>query len=132
MRLFPDRSILVLAQEDMLRRRRETMRTVLRFLGVDESFDSGRYSRTLHASTLKRRKTRAGLMLYGTPIGALIRRLPYRLRGPAEIVLFFPLSRQVARPGLNDDVREILIARLRDDVERLRAYTGQRFEEWSV
>lgn len=42
------------------------------------------------------------------------------------------LSRRVARPELDQIVREALRDELLDDVERLRTLTGLRLEEWSL
>jgi hypothetical protein len=77
LRVFPEPSLLVVAQEDLLRRRRGTLRRVFRFLGVDESFWSPGFERLHHPSASK-----------PAPVprleGRLRRRLVERLRPDAD------------------------------------------------
>lgn len=78
LRVFPESSILVVDQADLLARRRATLRRVFGFLGVAPDFDSPDFDRVHHVSAEK--------SLNGQPLpvprieGALRRRLVRRLR----------------------------------------------------
>jgi sulfotransferase family protein len=129
---FPPSRILVVVQEELAARRRETLREVFGFLGVDDSFDTRRFAREMHRSGHKRRKTRLGQWVARAGGDRVLQRVPYRLRGYAEKVFYFPLSRPMERPQLPVLVRARLREELRDDAERLRAHVGREFPAWSV
>jgi hypothetical protein len=129
---FPQSSILILTQEDLQNNRRETLQEVFRFLCVDDTFYSPRFSRIRHSSVQKRRKTPLGLFLAQTPVVRAVERLPFKVPGKARVFRYFPFSRRIARPTLNDNLREALVEQLAEDINRLRAYTGRSLEQWSV
>ncbi len=129
---FSPRSILILTSEELYRHRQETMQEVFRFLGVDDTFFPRRFSRIKHPSSHKRRKTSIGCFLARTLVMDAVTRLPFGIRGKVETLLYFPFSRKIARPTLDENLREALIDYLADDINRLRAYTGQDFEEWCI
>jgi hypothetical protein len=129
---FPQSHILVLAQEDLYRHRQETMQKVFRFLGVDDTFRSRKFSRIKHPSSHKRRKTSVGNYLARTSLTHAVARLPFGIRGKVETLLYLPLSRRIERPALDEKLRKALIDYLADDVSRLRAYTGHAFKEWCL
>jgi hypothetical protein len=129
---FPKSRILVITQEDLLARRRETMREVFQFLEVESSFYSLRFFKKMHQSRYKRRKNEVGLRLARTLEPKLIQRLHPRVRGVAEKVIYFPFSSKLEPPNLDPQLRQDLIDYLRDDLNRLRAFTGRRFEQWCV
>ena len=131
---FPPESILVLAQEDLLHDRAETMRRAFEFVGVEPSFYHPKFERMKHrTSSHRRRKTWAG-----TAVSAVARRATRRFEPPrwiawkAERLLVFPLARRIERPVLVGAVREQVMAELRDDVDRLRELTGKEFKSWCV
>jgi len=124
--------ILILTREDLYRYRRETLQQVFRFLDVDYTFFSRRFSRVKHPSRHKRRKTSIGNFLARTPVMDAVTRLPFEIRGKVETLLYFPFSRKITRPTLDENLREALIDYLADDINRLRAYTGRDFEEWCL
>jgi Sulfotransferase domain len=131
---FPPEAILVLAQEDLLHDRAETMRRVFEFLGVDASFYHPKFERLKHRTrSHRRRKTSAG-----RAATALARRATRRFEPPrwiawrAERLLVFPLARRIERPVLAGAVREQLIDELSEDAYRLRALTGEEFGRWCV
>lgn len=129
---LPPRSILILAGEELYRHRRETMREVFRFLGVDDTFYSRKFSRLKHPSGGKRRKTVLGNLLARTPVMRAVERWPFAIREKVKAVVYFPFSRPIPRPTLDEHLREALVNYLRDDINRLRAYTGRGFEAWRM
>lgn len=125
--------ILVVAQEELLRRRAETMRRIFRFLEVDDSFSSPGFEQMWEVSSGKGRKYRLAYRIsrrVGGP--AVWGRLPARVRWLGERVILGPRKGAPSRPGLDPEVRERLAGRFREDVRRLRELTGQEFAEWSV
>ena len=47
-------------------------------------------------------------------------------------LIYFPFSTPVSKPILDTELRHQLIEYLKDDVEQLRQFTGQKFSEWSI
>jgi hypothetical protein len=131
---FSPKRILVLAQEDLLHDRAETMRRVFEFVDVDPSFYHPRFERMKHrTSSHRRRKTWAGVVLSAGARRATRRLQPPRwLAWKAERLLVFPLSRPIGRPVLTSAARERLIGELKDDADRLRELTGQEFGSWCL
>jgi hypothetical protein len=125
---FPKRDTLIIASEDLHRRRRQTLQEVFRFLGVDDAFYTEGFSKVLHESSAKRRKTKAGWLLARVPGRKAIRSL-----FPSSSRFANGLSkREIKRPVLTEDLRQELIDALRDDVELLKEYTGSDFEHWCL
>lgn len=133
LRHFPRSQILIVDSEDLLRRRGETLRVIFRFVGVDDAFTSRQFARLRYRARDQRRKTRLGQWL--TPLTqrlATLQDLPAGLRWRLEALPYLPFSRPVARPTLDKGLRNKLGDLFRDDVARLRAFTGQAFADWNV
>lgn len=125
--------ILVIAQEELADRRNETMRNVFRFLEVDESFSSPKFWSCRNVSRSQRRKTRLGVLLERSGPEWLLRRIPAgRGRTLARSLFYYPFSRKIKRPVPTEALRRQLEPALREDVERLREFTGLGFEKWSL
>jgi hypothetical protein len=137
LKFFPLSRILVVPQEDLYRRRRETLREIFRFLGVANSFETRKFSRLMHRSSRKRRKNRIGLLIAHAPGLGIVRYLPQHLRGRDltlgfERSLLWFFSRRIERPVIDEALRLRLRDYLKEDVGRLRRLTGQPFEGWCV
>lgn len=132
-RLFPESAVMVVAQEDLRDDRALTLQRVFRFLGVDPSFSHPSFEAASNVSLDKRAPTRAGAWLGRLRGRAPARAVPARLRRRAVRALRAsarPLPER--RPELSGARRRWLEEMLRDDADRLRAYTGQSFSTWSV
>ena len=129
---YPLDQILVLTQEDLLRRRRATLREIFRFLGVDDSFDAPQFDRLNNLSNSKRYVQRRPRWLSSDPHPAPIGRLPWNLRARAKRIAYLPFTRPVERPTLAPDLRRALTEHFAPDAERLRALTGKPLDDWSV
>ena len=110
---FPQDQLLVLTAEELRDHRREAVTAVLAHVGLDDGVDADLLATEHHRSEDKGELPR---LLDVVP--ARIRR---RLRG-----------RPVERQRLPSALRERLAELLAPEVERLRALTGRRFEEWSL
>jgi hypothetical protein len=124
--------ILIITLEDLHRDPRQTMKDVFGFLDVDSSFYSPSFSTVKHASSSKRRLNRFGHFLAQTVGLRLVARLPPDIRQRSRILLSLPLSRKIEPPVLSDSLRKDLIDNLRDDINRLREFTGKDFEDWCL
>lgn len=129
---FPDAQIMVLDQRELRDARRETLRSVFAFLGVDDDFWSSEFDRVHNAREIKLRYNDFGRWLYR--VGIVSRKHP----GVASVARrvrwrgFTVIGREITRPQIDEHLRDELRACLRDDVARLRSYTGRSFEHWSV
>ncbi len=128
---FPDSRVLVIAQEDLRDRRRETLRNVFRFLDVDDTFVSPKFGQMKNPAHT-RRKTRLGELLHSVAEQTLGEARTIRLLGPLPPSLKRPFTRRSERPVLDESLRTQLVDYLKPDVEQLRAHTGLELERWSV
>jgi Sulfotransferase domain len=131
--VFPPEQILVIDQADLLAAPRQTLAEAFRFLGVDDSFESPRFSVPVNTSAARRRASALWRRLRGTRVVGLVKRLP---PGPRELVLR-PARRLMSHrpeppPQPSAELRERLRATFADDAARLRQRTGREFASWRV
>ena len=130
---YPLERILVLEQRALAERRIETLRRAFRFLEVDESFHAQEFERNynetegLRASAIGQK----AIALLDSTLGP---RLSVRVRTHAPAFVTRPLQTrpQVPDVALPDDLRERLLDYIKPDTERLRAYTGEAYADWST
>lgn len=119
----PDR-VLVVDQRDLRERRRETLRAIFAFAGVDAGHWDPAYEREPNAAADKLQPNRLGQ--------AVIDRtwLPLRVRRRAIVngVTGRPIRREQPSAQLRARLERILAP----EAARLRELTGQPFEHWSV
>ncbi|HYB89558.1 MAG TPA: sulfotransferase [Candidatus Binataceae bacterium] len=130
---YPMSQILVITQEDLLRNRPDTMRSIYRFLGVDDSFDSPKLSKILNASASKRVMNRAGRVLVKALEWVKVgQKIPPLVGVPLRTALLKRLSRPIEQAVLDPALEQRLLEIFRDDAERLRRLTGLKLEGWCV
>jgi hypothetical protein len=129
---YPADRIHVATCEDLRSRRRETMRGIFGFLGVDEDFDSPQFERVWETSKGKNRKYRALERVRRLPLLRRSHRLPQDVRWALERIKYSPLGGQVEPPPLDAALRRDLADRLRPEADRLREFVGRELEGWSV
>jgi hypothetical protein len=131
-RVFDDSQILVLDQRDLLRRRRETLESVFRFLGVDPSYWTPAFEREHNVGQQKMELNSFGWWLAEKrgylPLLRAAGALPERARRRVLRVIGRDIERPVPPEALLDRLR----ATLRPDVEELRSHTGLALDGWSV
>ena len=120
-------------QADLLATRRETLREIFRFLGVDEDFSSPRYDAVHNPGHRKVRWRQTGRRLARSRTAAAVRRVvPER---PRE-TLFAPAkgltTRKLETPKIDDETRNGLREAFLPEVERLRELTGKQFASWQL
>jgi hypothetical protein len=133
LRLTPRDRILVDTQENLLRDREATLRRIFRFLNVDDSFTSPEFER-------KWQQTEGMGGVYSVAAPAMARlpkgggSLPRSLRWPVTRLLRSRLvsGRKPSKPAYDHNLRELVVRRLKGDVEEFRQLTGLSFEGWSV
>jgi hypothetical protein len=130
---YPPDRVLVVVSERLRARRDETLDRIYAFVGAAPGFrDEGLAAEHLTAGE-RRELSTGGLALERAPAARVARGLlPERLRRPLVARLRAGLSREVPVPTVAPELRERLEAVLREDVERLRAFTGDPLPEWSL
>lgn len=128
---FSQDQIMIVDQTDLRARRNETLAEIFSFLSVDPSFISSQFDEEIN--TERERRTYSDFIVWvrraqATPLQRLPRTLRVALRRAGERMVSKPL----ARPVLDEDLRHHLQALYADDTERLRALTGQAFPTWTV
>lgn len=126
---FPKSSILIITLEDLYSHRQQTLQRVFRFLEIDDSFYSQKFSNIRYKSSDQRRKNRIGLLLTRMPGMKTLDRVRSDLRWHIERFIYFPFSRKIECPVLDKSLRRKLIDYLRDDINRLREFIGYNFEK---
>jgi hypothetical protein len=125
--------ILIIDQHDLRTRRRETLREVFEFVGVDPSFDSSEFDVERNARETKHGLRPFALRLWQPVLWPTSRAVPRRVRDlirePANRILTGPVRQRLVLTG---EMRERLAQHLRPEVEALREFTGRPFESWSL
>ena len=129
---FPRSNILIITTEDLHSQRRLTLQEIFKFLNVDETFHSQKFFDIKHRSVDKGRKNRIGLLLKWLSEMNIAKIFSTDVRMEIGRVLYLPFSTEIERPILDESVQEKLIECLKDDIDRLREYTGRDFEGWCV
>ncbi len=133
---FPQRQILVVSTEALKSNRREVLRRIFGFLGVDESFYTDEFGvlKNVNAAKVKRKKPRRWIrVLLGVRDTAPQKKsyLSGSLRRLLEWVLL-PASELVERPRWDEATKEKVMGFFRSDVARLRQLTGLEFTQWCI
>lgn len=128
---FPRSQVLIVDQDDLRDRRRETLTQVFGFLGVDPGFWSPQFEelhnqrKCIRYNDFARWLYRRGLFEPGQRVGQhlpqQLQRLGRRALGPS-----------IQRPLLDGQLRAGVVAQLTGEAARFRDLTGLRFEGWSV
>lgn len=122
---FSDSRILVLDQRDLLADRLATLRQVFEFIGVDPEFWSPEFDTMHNVREEKVRYNGFGRALYRYGI---FPRLPPGVQRRARRLI----GDAIPPPVIDEVLLDGLAAYLREDADRLRAYTGRSFDHWSV
>ncbi len=132
LKVFPDRNILIISSEDLITNNRAVIKRVFEFLNVDSSFYDAKFQNILHKSNRKRRKDQIAQLLGQKSVMKNIHKLPYSFRSYVDWLVFWPFSRKVKRPVMNESLKQRIIDHLQDDVEQLRKFTGHKFSDWCL
>lgn len=125
---FPAEQILTLRQDELLHRRRETMRRVFAFLGVREDFWDPRMERERHPSDAKGRRYSLLTRLQGARLARPLYKLPQEVKWNLER-LAYRRSRE-PKPELDPELRARLRERLDPEMEELERITGWDLSGW--
>lgn len=129
---FPRQQILIVNQDDLYLKRRDTLKGIFQFLNVDENFWSRKYQIIRNPSKQKRRKTGLGNFLAGKFGDKIQGQFSPEWGYKFERIFYFPFSHKVHKPVLSENLQNSLIGYLREDINCLRKYTGCKFAQWSV
>ena len=125
---YPRERILILRQEDLLLRRRQTLRQAFRFLGVAEDFWSPRMERERHPSARKGWRYRTATRLARSRIAMPFYRLPQEAKWVLERISYAPTRAE--RPLLGDQLRARLLEQLEPEIASIERLTGWDLSLW--
>ena len=129
---YPQERLLVLSSEDLRDHRRDSVRSVLTHVGLEDRIDPERLGAEHHRSGDKAELAQGAARLRASAVGRVIEVVPARVRAPVTQRLRAALSHRVDPQELPAALRERLAELLAPEAERLRALTGRRFEGWSL
>lgn len=129
---FGAERVRVVDSAHLLEQRREALREIFSFLGVDPGFESSGFEEQLNVGSYKRAYSPRYSGLRDSRLGNTWRRLPTPLRRPLSNFARRASAPPVERPKIDGELREQLSERLAPQVQRLRELTGKRFESWSL
>jgi hypothetical protein len=126
---YPRSRIHLMRQEDLLLRRRETLREVFAFLGVDERFWSPKMERLRHPSGRKGRRFRIALRVGRSRLAAPLYRLPQEAKWAIERATY---SRRggAERPRVDEALGRELREELEPEIAALEDLTGWDLRDW--
>ncbi|MGI9308885.1 MAG: sulfotransferase family protein [Gammaproteobacteria bacterium] len=129
---YPREQLRVWTMEDLSADPINTVREVLDYIGVDNSFESPEWTRRRNPGERKRQPVALVRRLMKTgmrPEDWVANTFPGFLRKPlTELVL--RSGSPIERPVLNNQQEALLMDIFRDDVRQLRAYSGKQFSNW--
>jgi hypothetical protein len=129
---FPQESILVVDQADLLEDRLTTLREIFAFLLVDKTFYSPRFDEKIGESSGRRIYPRRYMHFAGRAKRSFLRRLPRGLRRSLRHSVERALYPALKSPTLDDDLRSQLEGLYAGEMVRLRGMTGKTFATWSI
>jgi len=132
LKYFSSSSILIITAEDLLNERRKTLENVFAFLDVDETFYSPKFDNIKHGSGGRRRKNRIGLLLKELAESNIAKMFSTDTRMKIGQVVELAFSTKIARPALDESLRAELVRFLKEDIDRLREFTGSDFSAWCI
>lgn len=119
---YAPENIMVLDSGSLRDDRMATLQRIFRFVGVDDGFTSKKYKEEKHVTSDKERLNRFGAWA----LNNLSRKTYNRMRR------VLPLGKPIERPEIDDALRQELVGLLKEDIDRLRAFTGDPFAGWQV
>jgi sulfotransferase family protein len=128
---FPAEQILVVDHNSLLVRREQTLHTIFRFLGVDESFISPRFD-AVHNRAPDRRRRLPAVLTSRALRRALGTGRAWRVQQRVPHPLYLLFSETLERPVVDEQMRARFVEYYAEDVARLRAFTGLELGSWSL
>ncbi len=132
MEYFDKSKLLIVTMEELMMRQQETLTKVFRFLEVDETFYCKEYAQVLNRSVDKMARNTLGRFLNRAPFKKRLRSLasPWIVRAYSNMTTDKPPPEKssVISPELRQRIADVL----KDDVIRLRKYSGLTFDDWSL
>ncbi|MCS7047744.1 MAG: sulfotransferase domain-containing protein [Verrucomicrobiae bacterium] len=129
---YPPEQILVVLSEDLKERRVETLQKIFRFLCVDDTFQSPRFSQERFRAGDQRKPTRLGSWMRRITGRLPESLLPPELHWRLTFLPYWPFSRPVPVPIVTETARERLRGWLADDVQALRKFLRRDLTEWAL
>ena len=128
---FSPEQFLFIDSRDLADKRVETLRTIFRFLGVDDEWIPPVVDREFFRSADRRMKPAITQRVRRIPgLAAITQYAPRSVRTLARRLPAEPVD--VERARLSDDLRQQLETSLREDVARLRRYMPGGFDGWGI
>jgi hypothetical protein len=132
---FGAERVAIVAREELLSERAESMRRLFELCGVDPDFVSAQFEREWETGSARAKESGGGFRIMDRAVRlpglrALDRnfdRLPESLRWLVERLVHDPGAGEAAKPELSPELRARLEELLRDDVERIERIAGRSF-----
>jgi len=139
LKYYPKSNILVVTAEQLRNEREKVLKKIFQFLDVDDSFYCKEFSevKNVSAETVKRRKPRKFVRYIRSDKRGIsfVRKILYPLMPrPLKYKIFHEVEpgEKIERPVLDEKLKPRLINALRDDINKLRNFTGYDFKEWCL
>jgi hypothetical protein len=132
LRVFDKSQLLLVDHADLLQDRHVTLKTIFRFLGVDDEFYTPLFDAE-HAKGGELRQVPVGYARFKENFGSSrFQLVPQRVRRPVRRIAERALWPAVTRPQVSEITRKQMSRVCAPDLERLRAYTGREFSAWEL
>ena len=132
---YPGSNISIIDSFDLKNKRQQTLRTIFRFLGVDDTFTCPDFFEIHRKSSEKKKKNILGKilkriqLLMPANLKSFIKKfLPSNFKEHSDRLILSKTS----LPSIDSQLRQKLITYLENDVKQLRDYSGESFSQWSL
>jgi hypothetical protein len=130
---FSDDQLIIVDSADLASNRRDTLKRIFDFLGVDRTFWADDFSQHHNTAREKRRYSHFGHRISQAPsVRTLVNKLPLTIKHGVISRGQGMFMNQQGPPSIDDDLRAELTNIFKPEVDRLRSYTGQPFQTWSI
>lgn len=131
---FSKEQILVVDSNELRSKRLETLNTIFRFLNVSPLDNEALFNYTKNKSTEKKRLNALGRFIKSSSSSFIRSMLPEEIKHTLLQSKFFGRLRtkNLEAETLNEENTELVKKVLQYDIDKLRAFSGLTFEDWSL
>lgn len=126
---FSEDQMLVLPSFRLRDDRRDALRQIFDFLGVEDAFYTSEYEQQMHKTSKKRRKGKVSRFILESPVIKTLKGyIPDSVKDPIKKAT----RPEVTKPNISPELREKLQDYLRPDIDRLRTFSGLQLDRWEL
>ena len=132
LQFFDTSQLLVTTLENLQKNTQVTMQNIFKFLNVTPDFQTDNFNKIINSSTNRRRNKYIRKIFRFFSSSKSIEIFPEEIRRRIGNLVYFPFSKKIVRPIIDQKLKERLISFFENDVRQLRNFTNLDLEDWSL